>query len=234
MDLNKGFYQIPLTVADMPKTAFSTPWGKFQFTRMPFGLSNAPATFQHLMHVALAGLESFCNAYMDDIIIFSDSWKEHLEHIQLVVEKLRQAGLRAKPSKCCWGIAFLSYLGHVAGKGKVSVPECKVKSIREFVKPVIKKDLHPFLVLLGTTGNSCESIPRELIASRKPLRRLLPRKLCGLMISMMHFYIHAMLYPIVVCCIFLFPAINFFCKPMLQEEELALFSASSDTEKSYW
>ena len=77
MDLNKGFYQIPLKEADMPKTAFCTPWGKFQFTRMPFGLRKAPAAFQHLMHVVLAGFERFCNAYMDDIIIFSDSWEEH-------------------------------------------------------------------------------------------------------------------------------------------------------------
>ena len=145
----QGFYQIPLKKADMPKTAFCTPWGKFQFTRMPFDLRNAPATFQHLMHVVLGGLESFCNAHMDDIIIFSDSWEEHLKHIQLVMEKLRQAGLTAKPSKCCWGIASISYLGHVVGKGKVSVPECKVKSIREFVKPVTKKDLQSFL---GTTG----------------------------------------------------------------------------------
>ena len=149
MDLNKGFYQIPLKEADMPKTAFCTPWGKFQFTRMHFGLDNAPATFQRLMHVVLAGFENFCNAYMDDIIIFSDSWEEHLEYIQLVVENLRQAGLTAKPSKCCWDVASLSYLGHVVGKGKVSVPECKVKSIREFVKPVTKKDQQSFL---GTTG----------------------------------------------------------------------------------
>ena len=149
MDLNKGFYQIHLKEADMPKTAFCTPWGKFQFTRMHFGLRNAPATFQHLMHVVLAGFENFCNAYMEDIIIFSDSWEEHLEHIQLVVEKLRQAGLTAKPSKCCWVVASLSFLGHVVGKGKVSVPECKMKPIREFVKPVIKKDQQSFL---GSTG----------------------------------------------------------------------------------
>ena len=59
MDLNKGFYQIHLKEADMPKTAFCTPWGKFQFTRMHFGVSNAPATFQRLMHVVLAGFENF-------------------------------------------------------------------------------------------------------------------------------------------------------------------------------
>ena len=234
MHLNKEFYQIPLKEADMSKAAFCTPWGKFQFTRMPIGLRNAPATFQRLMHVVLAGLESFCNAYIDDIIIFSDSWEEHLEHIRLVVEKLRQAGLTAKPSKCCWGIASLTYLGHVVGKEKESaVPECKAKSIREFVKHDTKKDLQSFLVLLGTTGNSYETIPRELIASRKPLRRPLPRKFCGVMICMMHFYTYAVLYPTVVCCIFLFPAIHFFCKPMLQEEELALLSASSEMEKSY-
>ena len=116
---------------------------------MPFGLRNATAIFQRLMHVVLSSFESFCYAYMDDRIIFSDSWDEHLEHIQLVVEKLRQAGLTANPTKCCWGEASLTYLGHVVGKGKVPVPACKVKSIREFLKPVTKKDLQSFL---GTTG----------------------------------------------------------------------------------
>ena len=149
MDLNKGFYQILLKEAGMPKTAFCIPWEKIQFIRMSFGLCNAHATFQHLMHVVLAGFESFCNAYMGDIIIFSHSWEENPEHIQLVVEKLRQAGLTAKPSKCCWGVASLSYLGHVVGKRKVSVSEYKVKSIREFVKSMTKKDLQSFL---GTTG----------------------------------------------------------------------------------
>ena len=200
--------------------------GTIKFTRMPFGLCNARAAFQHLLHVVLAGFESFCNAYMDDIIIFSDSWEEHLEHIRLVAEKFRQAGLTAKPSKYCWGVACHSYLRHAVRKGKLLVPECKVKSIREFVKPVTKKDLQSFL---GTTENSYETILHELIASRKPLRRPLPRKLCG----MMHFYIYALLYPIVECCIFLFPGINFFCRQTLQEEELALFSASSKMEKSY-
>ena len=79
MDLKRGIYQIALKEADMPKTPFCTPWGKLQFTRMPFGLRKASATFLCLMHVVLAGLDSICNAYMDDIIIFYDSWEELLE-----------------------------------------------------------------------------------------------------------------------------------------------------------
>ena len=118
IDLNKGFYQILLKEADLPKTAFCTSWGKFQFTRCPLVSATPRQPFKCLMHVVLAGFESFCNSYMDDIIIFSNSWEEHLEHIQLVVEKLRQAGLTAKPSKCCWGVASLSYLGHVVGNGE--------------------------------------------------------------------------------------------------------------------
>ena len=98
--------------------------GKISIYSDAIGLRNTPATFHRLMHVVLAGLENFCNAHMDDIIIFSDSWEEHLEHNRLVVEKLRKVGLTTKPSKCCWGVASLSYCGHIVRKGKVSVPEC--------------------------------------------------------------------------------------------------------------
>ena len=78
MDLNKGFHQIPLREEDQCKTAFCTPWGKWQYTVMPFGLRNAPAIFQRLMHIILADISSFANAYMDDIVIFSNNWDQAL------------------------------------------------------------------------------------------------------------------------------------------------------------
>ena len=100
----------------------------------------------------LEGQENHSSAYIDDIIIFSTSWEDYLEHIQLVLEALRANGLKLNVSKCQWGARLLVYLGHEIGHGRVSVPEAKVESIRNFRRPRTKKDLQAFL---GTTGYYC-------------------------------------------------------------------------------
>ena len=133
----------------MEKTAFISPAGKFQITKMPFGLKNAPATFQRMMDVVLQGLESFSVPYIDDILIFSNCWEDHLEHIRAVIERLQAAGLTAKCSKCLWGKSSLEYLGHVVGEGKVSVPQAKVAALRHYLRPVTKPQLKSFLGLAG-------------------------------------------------------------------------------------
>ena len=151
LDLTKGFYQIPLRPEDKEKTAFC---GKFRFTRMPFGLKNAPATFQRTMHRVLTGQEEHSASYVDDILIFSKNWKQHLLHIQAVLEALRLNGLTVK---CQWGASKLEYLGHVVGEGQVSVPEARVEALRQFRKPVTKKDTRSFL---GTTSYYRKFIPK--------------------------------------------------------------------------
>ena len=78
LDPNKGFYQIPLVPDSVAKTAFCSPWGKFAFTRMPFGLMNAPASFQRAMDEARAGQENSSATYIDDIVVFSETWEDHL------------------------------------------------------------------------------------------------------------------------------------------------------------
>lgn len=149
LDLNKGFYQVGMAEMDIPKTAFCTPWGKFEFTRMPFGLRNAPATFQWHITEVLRGLESFTGAYIDDVVIFSKTWKEHLGHIRQTLTRLRENGLTAKPDKCTWGRAEIEYLGHRVGHRKISIPECRVEAIQNFERPVTKRDMRAFL---GTAG----------------------------------------------------------------------------------
>ena len=102
LDLNKGFYQVRLSEQAQLKTAIVTPFGKFQFTKMPFGLVNATSTFQRLMDRALEGMQEFSSAYIDDILIYSPDWESHLGHIELVMERLKEAGLKAKVVKCEW------------------------------------------------------------------------------------------------------------------------------------
>ena len=156
LDMNRVFYQVPLQPDAQPKTAFCSPWGKFQFTRMPFGLRNAPATFQRAMDEVLGEQADYSSTYIDDIIVYSSSCKDHLVHIREVLQALRQAGLTAKPSKCVWGAKSLTYLGHTVGYGLVQVPEARVLALKNFRFPVNKKQLRSFL---GTAGYYRRFIP---------------------------------------------------------------------------
>ena len=122
VDMNKGFYQVPLDKDSQDMTAFCSPLGKFAFTRMPFGLMNAPATFQRCMQNTLSQQLEFSSIFIDDVLIYSSTWKEHLDHIRGVLEALNEAGLTAKPNKCVWGARSLEYLGHGVGNGLVSIP----------------------------------------------------------------------------------------------------------------
>ncbi|CAM4385380.1 unnamed protein product [Caretta caretta] len=103
LDLTKGYCQIPLTQISREKTAFATPFGIFQFTTMPFGLYGAAATFQRLMDQLLQPHEQYMAIYIDDIVIYSTNWEDHLRHLTAVLQALGEAGLKAKCYKCHLG-----------------------------------------------------------------------------------------------------------------------------------
>ena len=94
-------------------------------------------------------MDGFCSAYVDDILVYSDGWENHLVHLDRVFERLNDAGLTAKRSKCEWGKTRLEYLGHKIGEGRLAVPEDRAAAIANFIKPTSKKGLRAFL---GTTG----------------------------------------------------------------------------------
>ena len=156
LDLNKGFHQVRMTKESRQKTAVVTPFGKLEFTKMPFGLVNATSTFQRLMDSVLEGMHEFCAAYVDDILIYSGGWKEHLQNVDLVMKKLDEAGLMAKQKKCKWARSRLVYLGHDIGEGRVAVLEDRVTAIANFVKPTTKKGVQAFL---GTSGYYRKFVP---------------------------------------------------------------------------
>ncbi|KAJ7994626.1 hypothetical protein DPEC_G00251430 [Dallia pectoralis] len=113
LDLASGYWQVEVDPKDQEKTAFTTPVGLFQFNRMPFGLCNAPATFQRLMQRCLGGLvNDFLLIYLDDIIVFSPCFDSHLDHLRQVFGKLHQQGLKLQPLKCCLFRKEVLYLGH--------------------------------------------------------------------------------------------------------------------------
>ena len=149
VDLNKGFHQIPISQDDIPKTAFCTPWEKFEFVVMPFGLRNGPAVFQRLMDSILHKEKEICQVYIDDIAIFSETWQEHCLHIERVLSRLREAGLTVNVSKCQWGQTSCEFLGHVIGNGLVSPADLKVGAVRDFPVPSTKKQVRQFLGLTG-------------------------------------------------------------------------------------
>ena len=148
MDLTRGYWQVPVAVEDKPKTAFVTPFGLFQYNVMPFGLKGAPATFQRLMDRVLHGLE-FAGVYIDDLIIFSETLEEHLTHLKTILDKLKEAGLTAKATKCTFGASHCTYLGHIVGSGFVKPIESKTAAIESFKVPQTKKDLLTFLGMAG-------------------------------------------------------------------------------------
>ena len=116
---------------------------------MPFGLRNAPATFQRLVQKVLLGLDAFTAAYLDDILIFSQTWQEHISHIKEVLKRIRQAGLTIKAAKCEFATAEVDYLGHTIGLGKVAPRNAKVQALQNFPRPTNKKQLQSFLGLAG-------------------------------------------------------------------------------------
>ena len=147
LDLTKGYYQVPVNPKHCEKMAFVTPYGKYEFITMPFGLISTPSTFQRLMDEILSGLHEFAVAYLDDILIHSQTWEQHLEHLNTVFEKLREAGLTVKERKCTFGSGSCEFLGHAVGNGIVRPMDCKVATVRDFNVPQTKKDVSPVSAL---------------------------------------------------------------------------------------
>ena len=138
IDLNKGYHQVRVREEDVPKTAFVCHKGHFEYLRMPFGLKNAPAVFQKLTSRVLESCTAFALPYIDDIIIFSKDWDEHVRHVRQVLQVLRDAGLTASPRKCGWGGKVVEFLGHKLGDGRVSIPDRRVKALKEYIRPRTK------------------------------------------------------------------------------------------------
>ena len=116
---------------------------------MPFGLKTAGVTFTRMMNNVLRGLEGFADAYLDDVIIYSDSFEDHLQHLQVVFQCISEANLKVRPSKCQVGNAQVPYLGHLVGAGTLRPLENKVEAIGLFPQPETKKQVRSFLGLVG-------------------------------------------------------------------------------------
>ena len=151
LDLKSGYWQVPIAEQDKEKTAFRTSSGQlFEFNQVPFGLCNAPATFSRLMDRVLAGLHwETCLFYLDDIIVFSSTWEEHLARLREVFERLRHAKLKLGATKCTFAAKEVSYLGHrVTEEGLLPDPSL-LAAIRDIPPPTTATEVRSFLGLAG-------------------------------------------------------------------------------------
>ena len=170
IDLLKGYWQVPLTDRAKEISAFVTPDGLYQCKKMPFGMKNAPATFQRMMSQVIAGLEN-CVVYIDDILVYSDNWEDHLKHLSALFEKLSEANLVINLKKSEFAKATVTYLGHVVGQGHVLPRVAKIEAIQEFPVPTGKRELMRFL---GMSGFYRKFVPNfSTIAT--PLTKLLQK-----------------------------------------------------------
>ena len=144
LDLCTGYHHIPLDKSSIPKTAFNSPVGKYEYIKVLFRLTQAPAYFQELMACILKDFP-FAIAYLDDIIIFSKTPQEHLSHICMVFEKLKSANLSMKKSNCNFFLKEIQYLGHILSTTGIRLLPSKTQAIQHMKLPTTPKQVRAFL-----------------------------------------------------------------------------------------
>jgi hypothetical protein len=150
IDLRSGYHQIKIRASDIPKTAFSTRYGLYEFLVMSFGLTNAPAYFMYLMNsVFMPKLDKFVVVFIDDILVYSKNEAEHTKHLHTVLHRLRDHQLYAKLSKCEFWLKEINFLGHKISQDGVSVDPKKVQEVMNWKPPTTVRQIRSFLGLAG-------------------------------------------------------------------------------------
>ena len=150
IDLRLGYHQIRTREGNTPKTVFSTQYGSFEYTVMSFGLTNAPAYFMYLMNsIFFEELDVFVIIFIDDILVYSKTKEDHVKHLRVVLQKLREQKLYAKFSKCEFWLTEVSFLGHILSHNGISMDLSKIKDVVKWVTPTTVKEVQGFLGLAG-------------------------------------------------------------------------------------
>ncbi|GJZ34636.1 reverse transcriptase domain-containing protein [Tanacetum coccineum] len=169
IDLRSGYHQLRVRERDIPKTAFRTRYGHYEFQVMPFGLTNAPAVFMDLMNrVCKPYLDKFVIVFIDDILIYSRNEEEHASHLRIILELLRKEKLYAKFSKCDFWIHIVQFLGHLIDNQGLHVDPAKIEAVKNWTSPTTPTEVRQFLGLAGYYRRFIEGFSK--IA--KPLTKL--------------------------------------------------------------
>ena len=148
IDLSKGYWQIPVAEEDISKTAFVTPDGRYEFLRMPFGLVNSGATLMRALRKLLQGMDHVHN-YVDDILVHTSAWNEHMEALNELFGRLAFASVTARPSKCLIATDNVDFIGHTIRHGVLGLHDDNIKKINSAERPTTKKEIRSFLGLTG-------------------------------------------------------------------------------------
>jgi hypothetical protein len=172
IDLRSGYHQMKIRPSDVPKTAFTTRYGLYEYTVMSFGLTNAPAYFMYLMNkIFMEYLDKFVVVFIYDILIDSNYEEEHEEHLRLVLQKLREHELYAKFSNCDFWLKEVAFLGHIITNRGIAVDPSKVSDVLKWEPPRTVSEIRSFLGLTGYYHRFIEGFSKIV----KPLTTLLEK-----------------------------------------------------------
>lgn len=172
LDMKSGYHQVEVAEEHKERTAFTVgPLGFFEYVRMPFGLANSPATYQRLMEEILGDFNlSICFIYLDDIIIFANSFEEHVKRLDLVLGRLKEAGLLLSLKKCNFFMRRVRYVGHVVSEHGIEPDPDKIEKVKQWPRPTTPEDVRK---LLGFVGYYRRFI-KDFAKVARPLTDLMP------------------------------------------------------------